>query len=162
MHEKRGTRWLETELAQVSEELEAVKDLARAAEKRHAEENRPETEAAREGRREEAELVRERRARLVGELNQRAIEGKGWAQDRTEGGEAIPGAGRAGRLRIGPHLLLPERGFVIYDRERATVAWVRKVPTPVRAEELLREHGVPWEGELLSHNLSLAPEEKEE
>ena len=64
-------------------------------------------------------------------------------------------------MSIGPHPLLPERGFVIHDREQATVVWVREIPTPARAEELLREHGVPWE-ELLSHSLSPVPQEEEE
>lgn len=49
-------------------------------------------------------------------------------------------------------------GFV----ESATVAWVRRVPTPARAEELLREHGVEWEQELISHKLPPVPEKEEE
>jgi hypothetical protein len=51
---------------------------------------------------------------------------------------------------------------VIYDWARATVAWVRRVPTPTRAEELMREHGVLWEAELLAHGLSPVPEEEED
>ncbi len=118
-----------------------------------------ETEAALEGRREEVLGLRERRTRLLKELDRRAVAEKGWEPDRNQGDEALPGTGRAGRLRIGPHPLLPERGYVIYDRARATVAWVRRVPTPTRAEELMREHGVPWEAELLAHGLSPVPEE---
>jgi hypothetical protein len=38
------------------------------------------------------------------------------------------------------------------------VAWVRGVPSPSRASELLAKHGVQWEGELLSHTLSPVPE----
>jgi len=47
------------------------------------------------------------------------------------------------------------------DRAEATVAWVREVPSPARAAELLAEYGVRWEGELLSHSLSPVPEEAE-
>ena len=68
------------------------------------------------------------------------------------------GCGRAGKLRIGPHLLLPERGYLLHDRSEGTVAWVRGVPSPSRASEILAEHGVEWEGELLSHTLSPVPE----
>lgn len=164
MHEKRNG--LEAELARVSEELGAASDLARAAEERHADEKRPETEAARDGRREEAERLRGRRAQLVEELvedlDRHIVEKKGWAPGPAGGDEESPESGRAGRLRIGPHPLLPERGFVIHDRQRATVAWVRTIPTPEQAEKLLREHGVLWEGELLSHNLSPVPEEEDE
>ena len=121
-----------------------------------------ETEAALEGRRKEAERLRQRRTRLVKKLNQRAVEEQGWTPDHTEGGEALLDAGKAGRLRIGPHPLLPERGYVLYDRTRVVVAWVRRVPTPARAEELLRKYGVEWEEELVSHNLSPVPEAEEE
>jgi hypothetical protein len=62
---------------------------------------------------------------------------------------------------VGPHPLLPERGYLLYDRAEATVAWVREVPSPARAAELLAEHGVRWDGELLSHSLSPVPEEAE-
>jgi hypothetical protein len=157
----RSTRWLEEELSKTSEQLERFRALERAVAERHAAENTPETDAAYEGRREEADLLRDWRVRLVKELDRRAIEEKGWAPDRI-GGVEVPGTGRRGRLRIGPHPLLPERGFVIHDRELTTVAWVRKVPTPARAAKLLREHGVPWEEELISHSLSPVPEEEEE
>ena len=158
----RSTQLLEEELSRLSEQLEVARESESAAEKRHADENLPETERAQEGRREEAIRLRERRVRLVKELDRRAVEEKGWAPDQTEEGEALPGAGRAGALRIGPHPLFPERGFVIHDRKQATVAWVREVPTPARAEELLRKHGVTWEEELLSHSLSQVPEKEEE
>jgi hypothetical protein len=157
-----STRQLHEELAWLSAQLEAARDLERAAEERHSDEGMVETETALEGRREEVLRLRERRTRLVKELNRRAVAEKGWEPDRNQGGEALPGTGRAGRLRMGPHPLLPERGYVIYDRARATVVWVRRVPTPTRAEELLREHGVLWEGELLAHVLSLVPEGEEE
>jgi hypothetical protein len=136
MMRERSTRWIEEELARVSEQLGAAQDLERAAQERHGEEDTP-----------EAERLREQRSRLVGELNQRAVEEKGWSPDRAEGGEAPPGCRRAGRLRIGPHPLLPERGYIIHDRTEATVAWVRGVPSPARAAELLAEHGIEWEGD---------------
>jgi hypothetical protein len=156
----KSSQWLEEELSQISKQLEIFRALERAADERHAVENMPETEAAHEGRREEADLLRDWRARLVKELDRRALEEKGWVPDCI-GGVEVPGTGRAGRLRIGPHPLLPERGFVIYDRELATVTWVRKVPTPARASELLCEHGILWEKELMSHSLSPVPEEEE-
>ena len=56
---------------------------------------------------------------------------------------------------------LHQRGYVLYDRAEATVAWVREVPSPARAAELLAEHGVRWEEELLSHSLSPVPQEAE-
>lgn len=158
----RSTRQLEKELALLSEQLEVVRDLESAAKERHSDEGMAETETALEGRKKEAERVRQRRTRLVKKLNQRAVEEQGWTPDHTEGGKALAGAGKAGRLRIGPHPLLPEQGYVLYDRVRAVVAWVRRVPTPARADEVLREHGVEWKEELVSHNLSPVPEAEEE
>lgn len=157
-----STRQLHEELAWLSAQLEAARVLERAAEERHSDEAMAETEAALEGRREEVLGLRERRTQLLKELDRRAMTEKGWEPDRNQGGEAVPGTGRAGRLHVGPHPLLPERGYVIYDRARATVAWVRRVPTPTRAEELIREHGVLWEAELLVHGLSPVPEEEED
>lgn len=159
MHEE-STQRLKKELRHLSEQLEVARDSESTVEKEHAAEGTPETGVAREGRLEEENRLRERRARLVKELEHRAVEEQGWATDRF-GGVEEPGTGRAGRLRIGPHPLLPERGYVIHDRGLATVAWVRRVPTPARAAELLSEHGVPWEEELMSHGLSPVPEEEE-
>jgi hypothetical protein len=155
----RSTHWLEEELSQTSKQLEIFRASERAAFKRHAVENMPETEAAYEGRREEADRLRNWRVRLVKERNRRILAEKGRAPDRIRGVEA-PGTGRRGRLCIGLHPLLPERGFVVYDRELATVAWVRKGPIPARAAELLCRHGVLWEEELMSHGLSPVPEEE--
>ena len=104
----RSTHWLEEKLSQTSEQLKIFRALERAAYERHTVENTPETEATYERRREEADLLRDRRARLVKERNRRALEEKGWAPGRIEGVEA-PGTGRTGRLHIGPHPLLPER-----------------------------------------------------
>jgi hypothetical protein len=111
-----STRQLHEELAWLSAQLEAARDLEHAAEERHSDEDMAETEAALQGRREEVLGLRERRTRLVKELDRRAVAEKGWEPDRNQGDEALPGTGsRAGRLRIGPHPLLPERGYVIYE-----------------------------------------------
>jgi hypothetical protein len=69
----RSTHWLEEELSQTSEQLERLLTLERAAAERHTVENTPETEAAYEGRREEADLLRDWQAQLVKELNRRAV-----------------------------------------------------------------------------------------
>jgi len=162
-----STRALEGELARLEGELEAARGLEEDAEGRHAEEDAPETEALLEARRTKAEQLAGERDGLVGELRRRAVAENGWTPDAAGGsgpdGEPAPssGCGRAGRLRIGPHPLLPERGYLIHDRAEGTVAWVRKVPSPSRASEILAEHGVGWEGELLSHSLSPVPEEAE-
>ena len=100
----------------------------------------------------------------MAELRRRAVAEAGWEHDDAGGAgpDGAPvrsaGCGRAGKLRIGPHLLLPERGYLLHDRSEGTVAWVRGVPSPSRASEILAEHGVEWEGELLSHTLSPVPE----
>lgn len=162
-----GTRQLDEELARLEEELEAARRLESAAEERHAKEGMEETEAVLEARRTRAEHLRKERAGFLGELRRRAVAEKGWAPDAAGGSGAdgaparSPGCGRAGKLRIGPHPLLPERGYLIHDRTEATVAWVRGVPSPARAAEILAEHGVEWEGELVSHSLSPVPEEAE-
>jgi hypothetical protein len=161
----RSTRQLEEELARLEEELEAARGLERASAERHAREDMPETEAVLEARRTQVEHLGKKRDGLLEELRRRAVEEMGWAPDGVEDPEAdraSAGCGRAGRLRIGPHPLLPERGYIIYDRVAATVAWVREVPSPALAAELLAEHGVEWEGELLSHNLSPVPVEEEQ
>jgi hypothetical protein len=158
----RSTRQLEEKLARLEKELLAARDLEHATAERHAREDTPETEAVLEARRTHAEHLGKKREGLVGELRRRAVEEMGWAPDGGPGsGRAPSGGGRAGRLRIGAHPLLPERGYIIHDRVAATVAWVREVPSPALAAELLTEHGVEWEGELLSHSLSPVPEEAE-
>jgi carboxylate-amine ligase len=89
-------------------------------------------------------------------------------QDRTVGPERFVHAGRCAGMHL--HLELaegtvdPSAGIAASAPEgaRATVAWVRRVPTPTRAEELIREHGVLWEAELLAHSLSPVPEEEED
>jgi hypothetical protein len=161
----RSTRHLKEELARLEEELEAARSLEHATAERHAREDTPETEAVLEARRTQAEHLAKKRDGLVGEIRRRAVEEMGWAPDGVEGPQAdgaSSGCGRAGRLRIGPHPLLPERGYILHDRVDATVAWVREVPSPALAAQLLAKHGVEWEGELLSHNLSPVPVEEQQ
>ncbi len=67
----RSTRQLHEELAWHSAQLEAARDLKHAAEERHSDEDMAETEAALEGRREEVLGLRERRTRLLKELDRR-------------------------------------------------------------------------------------------
>jgi hypothetical protein len=162
-----STHRLEEDMDRVEQELEAALVLERAAKDRHAEEGLPETEAVLEARRTRTAHLRKERVGFLEELRRRAVKEKGWKPDaaedtgRDEAPARSPGCGRAGRLRIGPHPLLPERGYLLYDRAEATVAWVREVPSPARAAELLAEHRVRWEGEPLSHSLSPVPEEAE-
>ena len=161
----RSTRHLKEDLARLEDEFEAARSPERATAERHAREDTPETEAVLEARRTQAEHLGNKRDGLVGELRRRAVEEMGWAPDGVEGPQAdgaSSGCGRAGRLRIGPHPLLPERGYILHDRVDATVAWVREVPSPALAAELLAKHGVEWEGELLSHNLSPVPVEEQQ
>src|SRR5688572_2203508 len=151
----------------VGQKLEAVLVFVCGVKERQADEGLPEMEAVRVARRTRTAHLRKERVGFLEELRRRAVKEKGWKPDAaedtgTDGAPArTPGCGRAGRLRIGPHPLLPERGYVLYDRAEATVAWVREVPSPARAAELLAEHGIRWEGELLSHSLSPVPEEAE-
>lgn len=164
---KMSTPLLKERLGALGEDARAAEERERAAEARHAREGAPETEAALEGRREEAGRLEVKRRRLAGELRRRAVAMKGWALEEgiAEGSDESPppvaGVAGGGRLRVGPHPLLPERGYLLHDRASGEVAWVREVPTPDRAAELLAEHGVAWEGELVSHRLSPVPEEEE-
>ncbi len=70
-----ASRWsmpeLKAEIAQTSCDLNAAWALEEAARARHARENKPETEAAYQGRREETARIRERRSRLSDELARR-------------------------------------------------------------------------------------------
>lgn len=159
-----SARALEEELRHLEEELAAARNLEHSTAERHAEEGSQETEAVLEARKIQAEHLEAEREGLVAELRRRAVAEAGWEHDAAGGAgpDGAPvrsaGCGRAGKLRIGPHLLLPERGYLLHDRSEGTVAWVRGVPSPSRASELLAEHGVEWEGELLSHTLSPVPE----
>ena len=160
-----SARALEEELRHLEEELAAARNLEHSTAERHAEEGSQETEAVLEARKIQAEHLEAEREGLVAELRRRAVAEAGWEHDAAGGGAGPDGApvrsagcGRAGKLRIGPHLLLPERGYLLHDRSEGTVAWVRGVPSPSRASEILAEHGVEWEGELLSHTLSPVPE----
>lgn len=70
-----ANRWstpeLKAEIAQTSCDLNAALALEKAARARHARENKPETEAAYQGRREETTRIRERRSQLLDELARR-------------------------------------------------------------------------------------------
>ena len=68
---KWSTSELKAEIAQTSCDLNAALALEEAARVRHARENRPETEAAYGGRREDTARVRERKFRLLDELARR-------------------------------------------------------------------------------------------
>src|SRR5918994_1540442 len=151
-----SARALEEELRHLEEELAAARNLEHSTAERHAEEGSQETETVLEARKIQAEHLEAEREGLVAELRRRAVAEAGWEHDDAPVRSA--GCGRAGKLRIGPHLLLPERGYLLHDRSEGTVAWVRGVPSPSRASELLAEHGVEWEGELLSHTLAPVPE----
>ena len=162
-----STGRLRDELGRVEEELGSARLQEYRTGERHDREGTAETEAVLGSRRTRTERLEEERGGLVAELGRRAVAGAGWSPDDAggsghAGGPAPPPAcGMAGTLRIGPHPLLPERGWLIHDRSAGTVAWVREVPSPAGASEILAEHGVEWEAELLSHSLEPVPEEAE-
>ena len=162
-----STGRLRDELGRVEEELGSARLQEYRTGERHDREGTAETEAVLGSRRTRTERLEEERGGLVAELGRRAVAGAGWSPDDAggsgpDGGPAPPPAcGMAGTLRIGPHPLLPERGWLIHDRSAGTVAWVREVPSPAGASEILAEHGVEWEAELLSHSLEPVPEEAE-
>ena len=159
-----GTSRLREELRRVEAELESARFLERLARERHEKEGSSETEAVRGTRRTRTGHLEEERGGLVDELGRRDVAEGGWRPDAAGGsppdGEPArsPACGMAGRLRIGPHPLLPERGWIIHDRSEGTVAWVRKVPSPAEASEILAEHGVAWGAELVAHSLEPVPE----
>ena len=163
----RSTGHVREELSRVEKELAAARLLERQTEERHAREGAAETEAVLEARRTRASNLEGERGGLVDELGRRDVAEGGWRPDDAggslpDGGPArSPACGMAGRLRIGPHPLLPERGWIIHDRSAGTVAWVREVPSPAGAAQILHEHGVAWDGELISHSLSPVPEGEE-
>jgi hypothetical protein len=121
-----SARALEEELRHLEEELAAARNLEHSTAERHAEEGSQETEAVLDARKIQAEHLEAERERLVAELRRRAVAEAGWEHD--DAGSAEPdgapgrsaGCGRAGTLRIGPHPLLPERGYVLYDRSEGS------------------------------------------
>ena len=165
--DQRSTRRIREDLDRVEEELAAARLIERQTEERHGREGSEETEAVLGARRSRAGNLEGERGELVAELARRTVAEGGWRPDDAGGvgvdrKPARRGAGGiAGRLRIGPHPLLPERGWIVHDRSEGTVAWVRDVPSPARAAEILQEHGEEWDGELLAHSLALVPEEAE-
>ncbi|HEV2741753.1 MAG TPA: hypothetical protein VGV91_01220 [Rubrobacter sp.] len=166
--DRRSTSLVREELGRVEKKLAAARLLEHQTEERHGREGLAETEAVLEARRTRTGHLEGERERLVAEIGRRTVAEGGWRLDDAEG--ALPNGeparslacGMAGRLRIGPHPLLPERGWLIHDRSKGTVAWVRKVPSPAGAAQILREHGASWDGELLAHSLQPVPEEAEE
>lgn len=163
----RSTGHVREELGRVEKELAAARLLERQTEERHAREGAAETEAVLEARRTRASDLEGERGGLGDELGRRAVAEGGWRPDDAggtpaDGGPArSPACGTAGRLRVGPHPLLPERGWIIHDRSAGTVAWVRKVPSPAGAAQILAEHGEEWDGKLIPRSLGPVPEGEE-
>ena len=129
-----SARALQEELRHLEEELAAARNLEHSAAERHAEEGSQETEAVLEARKIQAKHLEAEREGLVAELRRRAVAEAGWEHDDagSTGPDGAPvrsaGCGRVGKLRIGPHPLLPERGYILHDRSEGTVAWVRGCP----------------------------------
>ena len=158
------TNGLGEELRRVEAELESARFLERLTRERHEKEGSAETESVLEARRTRTGRLEQERGGLAAELGRRAVAEAGWSPDDaggsgSDGGPVpSPGCGMAGSLRVGPHPLLPERGWIIHDRSEGTVAWVREVPSPAGAAEILAEHGVAWGAELVAHALEPVPE----
>lgn len=101
-------------------------------------------------------VAREReweRMREMAETMRQAFEATGWqagepiSEEEAERLEMVVRA-EAGRYTITAHrsvLVLDEPVLELCDRDRSLVAWVRTVPTPERAAELLASYGVPAE-----------------
>ena len=158
---------LEEDLGRLQKELASARRLEREAAERHDRMGTAETEAVLEARRTRIGYLLEERERVAVELGRLSVAEGGWHPDAAGGTGSdgrpapSPACGMSGTLRVGPHPLLPERGWLIHDRSEGTVAWVRSVPSPKRAAEILEEHGREWDPELLSHSLSPVPEEAE-
>lgn len=89
--------------------------------------------------------------RMMAEGIRQAFEAAGWEAGDPVGEEEAERLemvvrGEAGRYTITAHrsvLVLDNPVLELCDRDRSRVAWVRKVPTPERAAELLARYGVP-------------------
>ncbi len=87
---------------------------------------------------------------MVAEEIRQAFEAAGWEAGEPIGEEEAERLemvvrGEAGRYTITAHrsvLVLDDPVLELCDRDRFLVAWVRKVPTPERAAELLGRYGV--------------------
>ena len=93
-----------------------------------------------------------------------AFEKAGWTI-REGLSEEIVGEGGRGRYAIRPaeRLLGDETVFEMSDEELNLKAYARKVPTPERAAELLREYGVPAEiSDVTPGKVPMVPPEAEE
>ena len=93
-----------------------------------------------------------------------AFEGAGWTTREGPSGQIFGEAGR-GRYAIQAdvRLLGEETVFELRDEELNMKAYARKVPTPERAAELLREYGVPAEiSDVTPGKVPMVPPEAEE
>ncbi len=93
-----------------------------------------------------------------------AFERAGWTIREGPSGEIFGEAGR-GRYAIqaDERLLGEETVFELRDEELNMKAYARKVPTPERAAELLREYGVPAEiSDVTPGKVPMVPPEAEE
>ena len=102
---------------------------------------------------------------MTNEKPAEAFEKAGWTI--REGG--IPGQGElvaeAGRyaIRSDERLLGDETVFELRDKELNMKAFARKLPTPERAAELLKEYGVPAEiSDATPGKVPMVPPEAEE
>ncbi len=91
--------------------------------------------------------------RMMAEEIRQAFEAAGWevgepiGEEEAERLEMVIRA-EAGRYAIiAPRsvIVLDEPVFELVDADSGTAIWVRKIPTPQRAAELLARHGVPAE-----------------
>jgi hypothetical protein len=89
--------------------------------------------------------------RMLAEEIRQDFEAAGWDVGRPVGEEEaerleMAVRGEAGKYTITAHrsvLVLDEPVLELCDRDLSRVAWVRKVPTPDRAAELLAKYGSP-------------------
>lgn len=89
--------------------------------------------------------------RMMAEEIRRSFKAAGWETGEPIGEEeaeqlALAVRGEAGKYAIVAHrsvMVLEKPTFEIVDTEAETVIWVREVPNPQRAAELLAEYGVP-------------------
>lgn len=99
-----------------------------------------------------------------------SFERKGWFAFWSVG-YSVTGSDRVGRndfsyhiIAYGPVVEAARRGehpvFELFDEERGTVAYVRKIPTPSKAADLLERYGIPVEeGDKIRDELPKVPEQ---
>lgn len=89
--------------------------------------------------------------RMIAEGIRRSFEAAGWETGGPIGEEeaeqlALVVRGEAGKYAIVAHrsvMVLEKPTFEIVDTEAEAVIWVREVPDPHQAAELLAEYGIP-------------------